>query len=661
VRAADLAEALDGKREGAQWRCICPVHNGRALTVGDGQNGGVVVHCKAGCEQGAVIDALKEHGLWHTNDNGAKPVVDRRASGAPEAEYLYIHPDDGNAIAIKKRFCSPNGQKTFQWWRPGADKPGLNGLKESQLPLYNAHLLPTEDSFVFVTEGEKAADACLDVGLLAVCAAGGAATKDFGDALKRLAGSDVVLWPDADGDGRALMHRVARALEGVAASVHWFTPDLPHKADAWDYFHDGGTRDAILEGLERQNTEPVVEQTAAGYVVTLPDGGGLVRFRFDGLDPSRHAHEADLTVRVEIPGLSREPFSARLNLLSLSNRDAFRRQLEEMLPADKGVWAVRLNRAVALVRQAIQDRDPSVRLLLVPDTAAEPALHSPMLGAYPTMLFGKGGGGKTYLSLDLALAVALGVDFLGRTCSQADVLFVDYEADAGTLKSRLRALLRGRELEPEPASVPITYWPATGIPLADLVPALQRKVREANIGLLVVDSAALAAGAEPERAETAIRFFNALAQIGVPSLVIAHVTKGDEDQWPFGSIFYHNSARATWNVKLVQEQQDGVAHVGLFNRKSNNSRLEAPLGVRMEFTDTSVRIRREEVVHDFAGEISLPVRLRSALKDGQRSIKELADYLDANEETVGRTLRRMSGVLRLQRAPDSSFYWGLSA
>ena len=63
MTASDLASALEGKREGREWRCRCPVHGGRSLSVTE-KDGRLLVVCRAGCSQGEVISELKRLGLW---------------------------------------------------------------------------------------------------------------------------------------------------------------------------------------------------------------------------------------------------------------------------------------------------------------------------------------------------------------------------------------------------------------------------------------------------------------------------------------------------------------------------------------------------------------------------------------------------------------------
>ncbi len=61
--AAELAAALEGRREGRQWRCRCPIHGGRSLFVRDGDAGRILVFCHGGCEARDVLAELRRSGL----------------------------------------------------------------------------------------------------------------------------------------------------------------------------------------------------------------------------------------------------------------------------------------------------------------------------------------------------------------------------------------------------------------------------------------------------------------------------------------------------------------------------------------------------------------------------------------------------------------------
>ncbi len=62
-----LARRLGGRKSGSDWMARCPAHDDRnpSLSISE-RDGRVLVHCHAGCEQAAVIKALRVRGLWPT-------------------------------------------------------------------------------------------------------------------------------------------------------------------------------------------------------------------------------------------------------------------------------------------------------------------------------------------------------------------------------------------------------------------------------------------------------------------------------------------------------------------------------------------------------------------------------------------------------------------
>src|SRR5262245_61866096 len=64
MSAAEIAHVLgNARREGRAWRCCCPLHNGRSLTLRDGDGGRVLVTCWSGCNRLDVIAELRRRGL----------------------------------------------------------------------------------------------------------------------------------------------------------------------------------------------------------------------------------------------------------------------------------------------------------------------------------------------------------------------------------------------------------------------------------------------------------------------------------------------------------------------------------------------------------------------------------------------------------------------
>ena len=70
MTAETIGKALGGKKEGASWLAFCPAHEDRkkpSLALRDGDGGRVLAHCHAGCDQAAVIAALRALGLLAEN------------------------------------------------------------------------------------------------------------------------------------------------------------------------------------------------------------------------------------------------------------------------------------------------------------------------------------------------------------------------------------------------------------------------------------------------------------------------------------------------------------------------------------------------------------------------------------------------------------------
>jgi putative DNA primase/helicase len=88
MNAETLARALGGRRTGSHWMAPCPTHEDRdpSLSIRDANDGKILVHCHAGCDQSVVIGALRSRGLWDdAGQHGRRPPTKQppTASGTP--------------------------------------------------------------------------------------------------------------------------------------------------------------------------------------------------------------------------------------------------------------------------------------------------------------------------------------------------------------------------------------------------------------------------------------------------------------------------------------------------------------------------------------------------------------------------------------------------
>ena len=78
--AAEIAQTLgDAGREGGNWRCRCPLHGGRSLSLRDGEAGRLLVKCWAGCNSLEVLAELRCAGLLDKSAADDRPRLAARA------------------------------------------------------------------------------------------------------------------------------------------------------------------------------------------------------------------------------------------------------------------------------------------------------------------------------------------------------------------------------------------------------------------------------------------------------------------------------------------------------------------------------------------------------------------------------------------------------
>jgi hypothetical protein len=107
-----------------------------------------------------------------------------------------------------------------------------------------------------------------------------------------------------------------------------------------------------------------------------------------------------------------------------------------------------------------------------------------------SLLFGKPGSKKTYLTMDAALHVALGLDWLGHHVEQGPVLFIDEESGLRRLKRRWRELARCHGVT-EDQELPVYFTSLEQFTLGsgtDDILALEQIINQVQPALIIVDA-----------------------------------------------------------------------------------------------------------------------------------------------------------------------------
>ena len=194
---------------GGERSARCPAHEDRnnSLSVGTGEGGRVLLKCHAGCTTEAIVGAL---GLTL----GDLFPRDRPAARRVIAETDYrVCDEHGELHGIHRRLDYGDGDKTVFWLQPDGRTKGLGGRTLATMPLYGSERLAAyPDAPVILCEGEKAAQALIAAGYLAVGTVTGASGTPSREAPGVLRGREVLLWPDNDVPGVSHMMAIWQTL-----------------------------------------------------------------------------------------------------------------------------------------------------------------------------------------------------------------------------------------------------------------------------------------------------------------------------------------------------------------------------------------------------------------------------------------------------------------
>jgi hypothetical protein len=250
-----------------------------------------------------------------------------------------------------------------------------------------------------------------------------------------------------------------------------------------------------------------------------------------------------------------------------------------------------------------------------------------------TILFGPGGTMKSYLAL-------WGVGHLAR--NGVRVGFIDWELDAPDHSLRDR-LLHG-------TARPEIHYLRAERPLVYELQRIQHWKHENTLDYLVLDSVGFGTAGKPEDAESAIAYNRAFRALDCGGLAIAHVRKDGQnpteaEKYPFGSIYWHNSARCTWFVKEAENilTESTTKTIGLFNRKMNLSAKLPAVGFAIDFDADRTRFSRVDVrdVQELAEGLPLWQRIREVVRHGPQTIATIASELNYDKvDSIDRIVRK---------------------
>lgn len=378
----------------------------------------------------------------------------------------------------------------------------------------------------------------------------------------------------------------------------------------------------------------------------------------DRITEHRDTLTAEFTVysnRQPSPGLLH---SAQLNIMSTQTRRSLVSTLAEREPDLD--WGAVVEAACFLVRETYRNGEPTIDMRTYTPSGRSRWLVEPFLEhGGPTVLFGDGDVGKSFVAIAIAVTAATGVPVLGQVAGESvPVLYSDHENDADTFHERLSAVCAGAGIR----ELPRVFYRRAIASLRESASALRREIADLGIGMVVIDSLGMASGGDPQAPDVAIGLFAAIRSLEVPTLAIDHVAKNATDvSKAFGSVYKHNGPRITWRQDKSQEEGAAELVVALVNHKRNNGVKLARRGYRVQFESENDRLRSvrfclADLARDYPEKATLRQRILAELQSGGLRPEAIADRLQEDLKQVRSRVGElaMRGVIR--RMPDGTVW-----
>lgn len=392
--------------------------------------------------------------------------------------------------------------------------------------------------------------------------------------------------------------------------------------------------------------EPDIVVSRSTSIPELQVTGGIYRFHWPLLgvtvllerlrEDSRHTVSADIKITTENEG---HIHMARLNLMATRSRHEIARHATDRDTLNRD-WVAIIEQTCAMAMEHYRTGEPTVNLGdVVP--ASEPVyrLKPWIVEGEATIIYGEGGIGKSYLAGFMAASVDQNFHSDLYHPLVGKVLYLDYETTADITARRFQSLTKGFGFGGK-SNVVYRFCHQS---LPSDISEIQRIVSEQNIDLVVIDSAGPACGGDPESASSAINYFTALRSLRKSSITIAHRSKSGT-AGPFGSVYWVNYPRMSYELKKSQDEESDLMHVALVHRKVNDGRLQKPLSFKIQWMDqhvVTVTPEALESVPEFATELPLADQVTIELRNqGAMTVRQIAEAIGKDHRTVSTIMSR---------------------
>ena len=241
MSAQEIASILgNAKKVGNGYLASCPVPDhgqGKgdkhpSLSITESVDGNYLFKCHGGCDQHTVFSTIKDMGILPQLPDrpeylsSIKPIP---ITQTLEHEWHYVD-EDGISLFLKQRYKTNDIKgKTYKTLRVMPDGSRVGKLGDCRIIPYRLPELRqaiADGRVIYITEGEKAADSLCSLGVVATTSHAGAGGWNQ-DLNQYFAGANVVIVPDNDAAGWGYAHKIVESLLGSGSTKSIRVLDLP--------------------------------------------------------------------------------------------------------------------------------------------------------------------------------------------------------------------------------------------------------------------------------------------------------------------------------------------------------------------------------------------------------------------------------------------------
>jgi len=524
MQAEQIAKALgNAKKVNGSWLASCPLPthgqgNGDknpSLSITDGPDSKPLFKCHGGCDQHDVFAAIRDYGLLPDLEPRAELLASIKPIQQPTLEQEWHYTDeDGVTLFIKQRYKTFDAKgKTYKQLRvdeQGRRHATITGAKIVPYNLPEVEQARVNNRTVFLTEGEKAADALKSIGVCATCTHQGASSFPE-DAIQYFAGLNVVILPDNDKVGWEYTKKAVKAIKKVANSIRILDLQLEDaKEDAYEYVY--------RYGYDKQHLTDYVKNYA---VKVGQEDDVTIPARFIDAEEKETVDQKDQVLE---------------SLPSINQRQPFKIEQLDDIDDEPVEW---------LIEGVIPKK-------------AFVALYAP-----PASF-------KSFVALDIAECIATGREFLTKEVKhQGAVLYIAGEGHGG-IGARIKAMKKHHNT---PAGAPVFFLRkqinlrSSATDIQDLIQAVDdiQATHDIQFELVVIDTLARAFGGGNENASEDMGAFITAAgaiqgRYNCALLVVHHAGK-DATKGLRGHSSLLGAVDTELEIIRIEDAPKGILHI----------------------------------------------------------------------------------------------------